>query len=305
PLGFVAFVVALTFLERDSLSVDAREGRFDVPGSIVLFVAATTFALGVNLGSRQGFTSVPFLALMGAATVLVGAFLVIEARSGSPVIDLTLFNQRAFAVGSGLMLMTTSTVVALTFLMPFYLILGKGLSAGTAGLVLLVAPSITIVGSPSAGRLSDRVGPRLLTPLGLGAIATAFLGLSTLSPDARIVVIMLLLALSAAGSSLFNTPNSSALMGAAPPGRIGTVSALMPTLRSIGLVVGIAVAQAVYVAIAGEASSASSGLALSESQRSLVIGGVSMGLRVFGTVALVGVVLATVRGEDPRLHHHA
>ena len=147
----------------------------------------------------------------------------------------------------------------------------------------------------------DRVGPRLLTPLGLGAIAVAFLWLSTLSADAAIVVIVLLLALSAAGSSLFNTPNSSAIMGAAPAGRIGTVSALMPTLRSIGLIIGIAVAQAVYVAIAGDASSASSGLTLSESERSLVIEGVRVGLRVFGTVAVLGVVLATLRGEDTRL----
>jgi hypothetical protein len=43
---------------------------------------------------------------------------------------------------------------------------------------------------------------------------------------------------------------------------------------------------------------------LSESERTLVVEGVRVGLRVFGTVALVGAMLATVRGEDPRLHHH-
>ena len=305
PLGLVAFAVALAFLERDSGSQEEREGTFDIPGSIVLFAAATTFALGVNQGSSQGFTSVPFAALIGAAAMLVGGFLVIEARSESPVIDLTLFRHRAFAIGSGLMLMTTSTVVALTFLMPFYLILGKGLSPATAGLVLLAAPAISIVASPIAGRLSDQVGPRLLTSLGLGAIAAAFLGLSTLSADAAIVVIMLLLALSAAGSALFNTPNSSAIMGAAPSGRIGTVSALMPTLRGVGLIIGIAVAQAVYVAIAGDASSASSGLALNDAERLLVIEGVSVGLRVFGVVALLAAVVATLRGQDPRLRHQA
>lgn len=304
PLGLIAFGVALTFLERDSVSAEAREGTFDVPGTIVLLAAATAFALGVNQGSSLGFASVPFIALIGAAAVLVGTFLAIEARSASPVIDLSLFKARTFAIGSGLMLITTSTVVALTFLMPFYLILGKGLSAASAGLVLLVAPSITVVAAPIAGRLSDRVGPRLLTPLGLGAIATAFLGLSALSADAAMIGIVSLLAMSAVGSSLFNTPNSSALMGAAPPGRIGTVSALMPTLRSVGLIVGIAVAQAVYVSIAGDASSASSGMALSEGERTLVVEGVRVGLRVFGTVALVGAILATVRGEDPRLRHH-
>jgi EmrB/QacA subfamily drug resistance transporter len=304
PLSLVAFVVSLVFLEHDSISHDDGRGKFDFQGSIVLFAAATAFALGVNQGSSHGFASMHCIALVGAAAMLVSTFLAIEVRSSSPVIDLVLFKQRAFAVGSGLMLLTTSTVVALTFLMPFYLILGKGLSPSTAGLVLLVAPSITIVASPIVGRLSDRVGPRFLTPLGLTGIATAFLWLSTLSPDAKIIIIVLLLGLSAVGSSLFNTPNSSAIMGAAPQERIGTVSALMPTLRSIGLIIGIAVAQAIYVAIAGDATIASIGHPLHENHRALVIEGVSMGLRVFGAIALLGVVLATLRGEDSRLHHH-
>ena len=301
PLALAAFAVAFWLLERDHDRGEEDRPRFDVAGAVVLFLAATAFAVGVNRGSSGGFDTLVFQGLIAAFVALVTLFIVIELRSSSPVIDLRLFSRRAFAIGSGLMVAVTMTVVSLSFLMPFYLMLGRGLSPASAGLVLLAGPSVMIVLSPIAGRISDVVGPRVLTPLGLGVIAGSFYTLSSLSQDAPTALVWLFLATSAAGSSLFNPPNQSAIMGAAPLDRLGTVSALIPTLRNVGLIIGIAIAEAVFVATSGIVDGDASSLSLHE--REQVVHGVAVTLRVFGSMAAAAMLLALLRGPDPRLSH--
>jgi EmrB/QacA subfamily drug resistance transporter len=301
PLALGAFALAVLLLEKDHARENKPEGRFDIPGSITLFFAACAFAIGVNRGSSQGFGSLPFLAFFGTSVLLISTFIIMTLRSSSPVIDLRLFKRRAFAIGSGLMVASTMTVVSLSFLMPFYLIIGKSLSPASAGLVLLAGPTMMITMSPITGRLSDRFGPRVLTPLGLVIIGATFYGLSTLNADAPIFMIAALLATSSLGSSLFNPANQSAIMGAAPPGRMGTVSGLIPTLRNIGLITGIATAEAIFVSISGWSGGSVEGSGLGLAQRELVIHGIAVTLRVFGAIAIVAALLATTRGEDPHL----
>jgi EmrB/QacA subfamily drug resistance transporter len=301
PLALGAFGLAVMLLEKDHARENKPEGRFDIVGSITLFFAASTFAIGVNQGSSRGFESLPFIAFSSTSVLLIATFIFRALRSPSPVIDLRLFTRRAFAVGSGLMVVATMSVVTLSFLMPFYLIIGKSLSPATAGLVLLAGAMVTIIMSPIAGRLSDLFGPRLLTPLGLGTVSAAFFALSAQSVDAPIPVIFALLAGSSVGSSLFNSPNQSAIMGAAPPDRIGTVSGLIPTLRNIGLITGIAIAEAVFVANSGWSGGSVDGTALGLPERELVVHGIAVTLRVFGTIAAVGALVATLRGTDPHL----
>ena len=301
PFALAAFALAWILLEKDHARENKPEGRFDIPGSITLFFAAITFAVGVNRGSSQGFESLSFIGFFGASVLLAVTFVIMSLRSPSPVIDLRLFTRRAFAIGSGLMVALTMSTMALSFLMPFYLIFGKSLSPARAGLVLLAAPAVMIILAPITGRLSDRFGPRLLTPLGLGTMATAFLVMSTLSVDAPLATILGILALSSLGSSLFGPPNQSALMGAAPPDRIGTVSGLIPTLRNIGLITGIATAEAIFVANSGWSVGSAEGGNLGLEQRELVVHGIAVTLRVFGAIAGIAALLAFTRGDDPQL----
>ncbi|MDA0797333.1 MAG: MFS transporter [Chloroflexi bacterium] len=304
PLAAGAFVLAVILLEKDHPRENKPEGRFDILGSITLFFAASTFAIGVNRGSSQGFESLPFIAFFGTSLLLIATFIIMSLRSPSPVIDLRIFKRRAFAIGSGLMVASTMTVVTLSFLMPFYLIIGKSLSPAGAGLVLLAGPAMMIFMSPIAGRLSDSFGPRILTPLGLGTTAVAFFGLSTLPADAPIPLILVMLGASSLGSSLFNPPNQSAIMGAAPPDQMGTVSGLIPTLRNIGLITGIATAEAIFVANSGWSGGSAQGADLGLAQRELVIHGIAVTLRVFGTIAGIAALVATMRGDDPNLRRH-
>ena len=301
PVALLAFVLAVVLLEKDHARETKPEGRFDIVGSIMLFFAASTFAIAVNRGSSEGFETLPFLAFFGTSVLLIISFIFWALRSPSPVIDLRLFKRRAFAISSGLMVVATMSVVTLSFMMPFYLIIGKSMPPVAAGFVLLAGALVTIVMSPIAGRLSDLFGLRLLTPLGLGVTSVAFFALSMLSIDAPIPVILGLLAFASVGSSLFNSPNQSAIMGAAPPDRVGTVSGLIPTLRNIGLITGIATAEAIFVANSGWSGSSAEIGALGVNERELVVHGIGVTLRVFATIAGIGALVATMRGDDSHL----
>ena len=104
--------------------------------------------------------------------------------------------------------------------MPFYLINGRGLSPAQAGLMLTAQPLVMAVAAPLSGTLSDRIGSRLPSTLGMLILAGGLFLLSRLSP-ARHSHMVLGLAVAGLGTGIFISPNNSVLdgLGAAPSAR--------------------------------------------------------------------------------------
>jgi MFS family permease len=145
------------------------------------------------------------------------------------------------------------------FLMPFYLIQGRGLTTGQAGLLLTAEPLIMAISAPLSGTLSDRIGSRLLSTVGMTIMAVGLFLLSRLTPTSPTVFVLVALAVCGLGTGIFISPNTNALMGSAPKNRQGIASGVLATARNSGMVLGIGMAGAVFatvqaVQIAGGAS---------------------------------------------------
>jgi len=109
-----------------------------------------------------------------------------------------------------------------------------------------------------------------------------------------VTLIVAFLILIAIGGALFATPNQSALLGAAVPERLGTVSAVIPALRYVGLVIGLAAVEAIFAAIVTGAGQTSSVLTGDPVQRQVIVRGMAVALRVFGAVGVLMLGLAIV-----------
>ncbi|GAH97628.1 unnamed protein product, partial [marine sediment metagenome] len=105
---------------------------------------------------------------------------------------------------------------------------------------------ITLVIAPLSGWLSDKVGSRLLCTVGMALICLSLFLFSGLSAELSSADILLRLVVFGIGLGMFISPNSSSIMGAVLRDRLGTASAMMNTVRQIGMSSGMAIAGAIF-----------------------------------------------------------
>ena len=244
PVGSLAFILSLIFINRDS-HTDSRE-PFDFVGAALFLTGLTALLFGLNRGQDLGWISAPILISISTALIILAIFWWVETRIPSPMLDFKLFSNTLFTLSVISAIFNYMCVYSVTFLMPFYLIQGLGMSPSGAGLILTAMPIIMAIVAPISGGLSDRFGTRLLAFIGMVALAGGLFLLSHLRTDSSPVDIALRLAVTGLGIGIFISPNTSALMGAAPHKRQGIASGVLATSRNMGMVLGVGYAGAIF-----------------------------------------------------------
>lgn len=246
PVGIIGIALALAFLKEQSFP--GEKERFDFIGAIALFVALTCLLLTVNRGQSLGWGSPWVLALGATGVASLLFFLIVENKAEYPVLDLSLFYSRLFSSACVSHMFLHMSLTAISFLLPYYLIQGLSFNAATAGLFLVTIPALGIVLSPLSGRLSDRLGSGFLCASGLTIVSAGFLLLSGIEADASTAKVIGYLIILGMGKALFVPPNTSAIMGSVPPDKLGTASAMIGTLRQIGITIGLTIASSIFAA---------------------------------------------------------
>ena len=169
--------------------------------------------------------------------------------------------------------------------MPFYLIQGQGLNPAQAGLLLTVQPVMMAITAPISGALSDRVGSRLPGMIGMGLLAVGLFLLSRLGPETELWLVVLGLAVAGAGTGTFISPNTSALMGAAPRSRQGIASGVQAAARNFGMVLGIGLAGAIFTTH------------LAQNTADSFYAGIELGFLVAAGIAGLGIVVSAIKDD--------
>lgn len=292
PIGIIAFLLSLRFIPRD---VPAEEVKgFDVAGALLFTAGLVALLLGLNQGHAWGWTSLPVLGLVTAAIVLLGAFVVVELRVPNPMLDLSLFGNRQFSAAASSAVLNYICLYSIIFLLPFYLIQGRGLDPAQAGLILTAQPIVMAISAPISGTLSDRIGSRLPGTLGMVILALGLFLLSRLGADAALGSVALALATVGLGTGIFISPNSSALMGSAPRHRQGIASGVLATCRNVGMVLGVGLAGAIFTTVLGSAGLDDASLV---STGNVLFYAVDTGFIVASGIAVLGALTSAVRGS--------
>jgi EmrB/QacA subfamily drug resistance transporter len=238
PIGIVATIRARTDLRE--LARPETTARIDWVGNVVFAGGLVALLLGITLGALGQISDPLALVLVAAGAVLLVAFVGIELRERSPMLDLSLFRNRQFSASALATLLNALARGAFTFILVFYL---QGpprfLSPFTAGLYLIPVSASLVAFGPVSGWLSDRFGPRPFLITGLVVSAVGFLWLSTIGPAATFVQLTGPLILVGSGMGLFAAPNRAALMTAVPPGRRGVASGIGTTFVNTGATISL------------------------------------------------------------------
>jgi EmrB/QacA subfamily drug resistance transporter len=243
PVGIVGTLLVLRFVPDFR---PAGGQRFDFAGAVTLLISLLSLLLAMTLGQRLGFADPRVLLLFGIWAAFLAVFVAIERRSPQPMIDLNLFRNRLFSVNLVTGLLTFISMGGTIILMPFLLENVLGYSTRQVGLLMATVPLAIGVVAPISGSLSDRVGTRPITVVGLAAMLLGFYTLSTVTTEMTTVGYVLRFLPVGLGMGIFQSPNNSAVMGAVPRRRLGVASGLLSMTRTLGQTTGIAVLGALW-----------------------------------------------------------
>ena len=244
PLGLIMIVFVLWKLKGDW--AEARGEKFDVTGSIIYGVTLVTVMYGLSMLPD----------ILGGWLILIGvlglfAFIRYEMKAKSPVLDVNLFaSSRVFAFSNLAALINYSATWAVSFLLSLYLQYVRGLSPQNAGFVLVSQPLVMAAFSPFAGRLSDKLEPRILASVGMALSAIALLLLALLDEETAFGFIIASLAIAGLGLALFSSPNTNAIMSSVETKFYGVASGTVGTMRLIGQMLSMGISMlliALYV----------------------------------------------------------
>jgi len=245
PVGVFGLWMVNRYLpDQKSTSVQ----KFDFTGAGLLFLSVTTFLSALTMGQTIGFRNIIIILLFSIWVISFLIFLQVERRVKHPMIDLQLFANRLFSLNLLTGFFSFVATAGVVLLMPFYLQNVLGYDPHQVGLLLAVVPVSAGIVSPLAGILSDRVGSRPIATLGLLILLIGFYGLTTLTEQTSALGYILRFIPVGLGLGIFQSPNNSAIMGAAPKERLGTVSGLLSITRTLGQTSGIATLGAFWAA---------------------------------------------------------
>jgi EmrB/QacA subfamily drug resistance transporter len=302
PIGIIAIFAVQRFLHEQA---ERKREQFDLAGAVLLGMGLATLTLGLSFGQEWGWTSAGLLMAFAITLYSILMLLFVENNSASPLIDFALLRNRLFASANISLILCFLALFAVSFLMPFYLEELRGYSALQAGLFLTPLPLSIAVVAPVSGWLSDRVGTRWLASTGLLIACVGLVLISQIDAHSTPFAIIWRLVFTGIGQGMFQSPNNSALMGAAPRGRQGVAAGFLATGRVVGQSVSVALAGAIFVgagsAVAGAqlagARAQLSPAAIANLQQTFV-NGFHLAFVVCASIAAFGVFTSLARGSE-------
>jgi EmrB/QacA subfamily drug resistance transporter len=248
PFGLIAALLAWRYL-KDAPSHQRPKG-LDIPGAVLLFGMLACLTFGINRARDLGITSTTVTVVLAAGVVFLVWFIIVERRSPSPVVDLGLFKGRGFSFGIMAAILQFFGMSFTFYLVPTLLQDGRGFTATETAMMMMPLSLMMLVWSPVSGRLSDRFGSRPLTTAGMVLVCMALFLLSRTTADTSPVDFAMRMMLLGIGTATFGSPNTSVIMSAVPPERLGTASASQTTARTFGNAFGTSVGVAVMASVA-------------------------------------------------------
>jgi MFS family permease len=162
------------------------------------------------------------------------------------MVDLRLFRNSLFSVSLTTGFMIFICLAGSLLLMPFYIQNVLGYDPQQTGLLMATVPVALGIIAPISGSLSDRFGSRPITVAGLAMLTVGFLAVSSLDAETTALGYVLRFLPVGLGMGTFQSPNNSAIMGAAPRDRLGIASGMLAVTRTLGQTTGIATLGALW-----------------------------------------------------------
>ncbi len=244
PVAAAAFVITARHVEESH--DETASPHLDWPGLGTITAGLVLVVLGFQQSSELGWSSPEVVGSLAVGVVMLVAFVVVEHRVASPLVDFSLFRSRVYAGASGVAFLAQWIFGVTMFLVPLYLQQVLGQSPTEAGATLLVFTVPFTVMSLRIGVLTRRFGAQPLLVLGAAILVVASVVFAFVSPTTGIALMVAGLAIEAIGEGLAYNLSTTVGMSAISDAKAGIASGVLSTFRFVGMTIGLAISGAVF-----------------------------------------------------------
>jgi EmrB/QacA subfamily drug resistance transporter len=284
PLGIS--IISLVVWKLRGEWTGAQGDKFDLVGTAIYALAIVAIMYGITI--------IPSLASIGFVLVGVAAlagFVKWETRIQYPVFEVNLFiENRTFSFSCLAALINYSATFAVAFLLSLYLQYIKGLTPQGAGMVLIAQPIVMAMFSPMAGKLSDKIEPRVIASLGMGLTTLGLILLALVNHHTTMLFVVISLMVLGFGFALFSSPNMNAIMSSVPKKYYGIASGSVGTMRVLGHMLSMGIATLVIALMIGRAR-------ITPDLYPALVSSVRIAFVIFACLCTAGTLFSFYRGE--------
>ena len=247
PIGIAALIATFIIIP------DLRPGRhhgWDIVGVILATAGLFAIVFGLIEGQRYNWGEfaygVTIPEIIAAGAVLIVVFIIWERFQAEPLVPLSLFAERNFAVANWIAAAISFGMLSLFLPITIYLQSVRGFSALTAGLTLAPMSLTSMVFAPFAGRMADRIGGKYILTTGISLFTIGFGTFAFVAgPDSTWLTFLLPAIIAGAGMGMTFAPMTTVAMRNISPRVAGAASGVLNTTRQLGAAIGSAVVGAI------------------------------------------------------------
>ncbi|MGD0355024.1 MAG: DHA2 family efflux MFS transporter permease subunit [Dehalococcoidia bacterium] len=236
PVVILAILMGLAWIEDTPTS----DVAFDYKGFTLAAVGFSALLYALSYAPTWHWDDWRIISLISVGAVCILAWILVELNVKRPLLDLHMFKRFGYAMGIGLTFVTTIGLYSLVFLMPLFLQTLRGFTAMLSGLMILPQAIGAMVTMPLAGRLYDRLGPRVPAAIGLAMTGFATLALQMLDLNMPDNTLRMILFIRGMGMGFATMPIMTYALSSVPQRMTAQASSLLNVCRTIFGSLGIA-----------------------------------------------------------------
>lgn len=283
PIGMTVILLLLKIKQE---WVGAKHEEFDYRGSIIYGLGL--FGIVYGLSQIRSFLG-PVLMLFGILFIFIFSYY--ENKVKSPILNLKLISSNRILIFSSLAaLINYSATFAISYLLSLYLQYIKAFEPQQAGLVLVAQPLVQALFSPIAGKLSDRIEPRIVASIGMILTAVGLAFFIFLTETTSIIFIIVALLMVGLGFAFFSSPNTNAVMNSVDKKYFGVASGIIGTARSVGQAFSMGITSLIMLIYMGNVQ-------INEEYYADFLGSVKVAFFVFTILCVAGIFASLARGK--------
>ena len=245
----VSLIAAAAVFRLVPESRDPATPPLDLPGLFTSSVAVGSLVYTIIEAPNRGWLSAASLIGFGATLVVGAAFVLIELRSRHPMLDVSLFAERAFSAASGSVTVAFFSLFGFIFMITQYMQFIRGYGTLSTG-VRILPVALSLGGCAVLGaNLAARLGTRVIVCTGLVLLGASFLWIAQDSATIAYGIIVIQMLMMGSGIGLISTPATESILSVLPPAKAGIGSAVNDATRETGGTLGVAIIGSVYTSI--------------------------------------------------------